>query len=351
MPTVAAPEETRSIYTIFLRTAFPASLGGVVKNYAAAASLLVIGFAAYSALFQFVEVYHEKVFTPLGFAAIEVVLIGYLAFLPLFYATFPDDYAVKCRLFWRAVANLRRRRPTEPEAVALRAVAVKAFFMPLMIAWLANGLTAFILALAGSGHYSVYDFTLHFIVLIDLIFFTIAYGVEHPKLHNEIRSVEPTLLGWLSAVACYPPLQFLSIALLGWYAPERPEFDSPVLQVALGVPMLALMAAYTWASVALGLKASNLTNRGTVGRGPYAVVRHPAYICKNLFWWVGGLPLAIHSLETGNWLNALLVIGSLAAWTGIYTIRALTEERHLRADAEYREYCQQVKWRYIPRVW
>jgi len=42
---------------------------------------------------------------------------------------------------------------------------------------------------------------------------------------------------------------------------------------------------------------------------------------------------------------------SLAAWTGIYTVRALTEERHLKADPDYRAYCDRVKWRYIPRLW
>ena len=40
--------------------------------------------------------------------------------------------------------------------------------------------------------------------------------------------------------------------------------------------------AYALASIALNFKSSNLTNRGIVARGPYAIVRHPAYITKNL---------------------------------------------------------------------
>jgi len=34
----------------------------------------------------------------------------------------------------------------------------------------------------------------------------------------------------------------------------------------------------------------------------------------------------------------------------IYTVRALTEERHLMKDPEYRAYCKKVKYRFIPGV-
>ena len=323
----------------------------VLRNYTSAASLLVIGFAFYTALFQWVPLYSEKVLTSQGYFAIEVVMVAYLVLLPLFYATFPDDYTVKCRLFWRAIANLRRRRPTEKEAVAIRAVAVKAFFMPLMIAWLFSGSIAFFHGITHPGTFGFYDLALCLIVLVDLIFFTVAYGVEHPKLGNEIRSVEPTLLGWASALVCYPPIQLLTIATLGWYPLEQPEYDVYGLQWPAAFLMLGLMGIYTWASVSLGLKASNLTNRGTVSRGPYAVIRHPAYICKNLFWWVAAMPVVLTLIQAGDWGTAGLAILSLTAWTGIYTVRAITEERHLKADPDYRAYCERVKWRYVPGVW
>jgi hypothetical protein len=34
------------------------------------------------------------------------------------------------------------------------------------------------------------------------------------------------------------------------------------------VVLLLAMSIYSWASIALGFKASNLTNRGIVSRGP-----------------------------------------------------------------------------------
>jgi len=343
MSTVSAPAPRAAI--------FPASMREVLRNYASAASLIMIGFAFYTALFTFVPFYRERIFTPTGFFAIEVVMIGYLALLPLFYATFPDDYPAKCRLFWRALANLRSRRPTPKEATAIRAVGVKAFFMPLMIAWLFTGSIGLGHGLLNPGTLGLYEMAMSVIVLVDLSFFTVAYGVEHPRLKNEIRSVEPTVLGWAAALACYPPFQLATVAALGWFPLEHPEYESYGLQIPAGLLMLGLMAIYTWASVSLGLKASNLTNRGTVDHGPYAVIRHPAYICKNLFWWVAAVPVVHRLVLSGDSGAAILAVLSLAAWTGIYTVRALTEERHLKADPDYRAYCDRVKWRYIPRLW
>ena len=349
MATAVAPEEPITAQPA--ARLFPASARAVVVNYASAAALLVIGFALYATLHAAVPYYTDKVFSPIGMASIQLVLLGYLLLLPLFYATFPDDHVVKCRLFWRAVANLPRRRPTAKEAVAVRAVAVKAFFMPLMIAWLGSGLVATVVELSAVPlTISFYELMLGAIILIDLSFFTVAYGVEHPRLGNEIRSVEPTLLGWASALVCYPPLQFVSVSVIGWHALEYPAYSTPGLTIAAGLLMLALMGTYTWASVALGLKASNLTNRGTVDRGPYRWVRHPAYVCKNAFWWVAGIPMIVGCAETGDWAATSLVALSLAAWTTIYAVRAFTEERHLLADPDYRAYCERVKWRFIPGV-
>jgi protein-S-isoprenylcysteine O-methyltransferase Ste14 len=35
-------------------------------------------------------------------------------------------------------------------------------------------------------------------------------------------------------------------------------------------------------------------------------------------------------------------------WAAIYVGRALTEERHLKKYAEYREYMKKVKYRFFP---
>ena len=85
-----------------------------------------------------------------------------------------------------------------------------------------------------------------------------------------------------------------------------------VILLAIGLPM---------ATVAFGLRFSNMTNRGILTRGPYAWVRHPAYAAKALSWWVLSAPFLRGVGDTAR----------LALWTGIYVARALTEERHLDA--------------------
>jgi protein-S-isoprenylcysteine O-methyltransferase Ste14 len=49
--------------------------------------------------------------------------------------------------------------------------------------------------------------------------------------------------------------------------------------------------------------------------------------------------------------QAAAIAFSLFAWAYIYHVRALTEERHLSMDAEYRAYCARVRWRYVPGVY
>ena len=119
----------------------------------------------------------------------------------------------------------------------------------------------------------------------------------------------------------------------------------------MGIDILNSMVIYTSASVALNFKASNLTHRGVIATGPYRFVRHPAYTCKNLAWWIAAVPAISAALATSLW-SALLVTASVAGWTLIYVLRALTEEDHLRSvDDEYDRYCRQVRWRYLPGIY
>jgi len=117
-------------------------------------------------------------------------------------------------------------------------------------------------------------------------------------------------------------------------------FKSPGLTFFCRFSIIILIGIYLWASVALGAKCSNLTNRGIVARGPYAFVRHPAYISKCLAWSIATLP----------YLSIINVAGAFF-WVFIYYLRAITEERHLGKDPEYRDYCKKVKWKFVPYLW
>jgi len=104
--------------------------------------------------------------------------------------------------------------------------------------------------------------------------------------------------------------------------------------------IILLLLVYLWATLSLGTRCSNLTNRGIVKGGAYRFIRHPAYIAKNTAWWLTILPVMS--------IPAFL---SMLTWSFIYYLRAITEERHLIKDPDYQKYCRKVKYRFIPWVW
>ncbi len=237
---------------------------------------------------------------------------------------------------------------TKDEKNALLFSLVKLLFIPMMLQFLVTSYDGFSNSLAGVhsagnvfsiGGFNDLLFPLLFSLffLIDTAFFSFGYIIESDFLKSKLRSVEPTVLGWSVALVCYPPFNGLLGNFLPWYANDYATFSTAKATFWLRLASLSFMAVYASASVALGPKASNLTNRGIVSWGPYRLVRHPAYISKNLAWWLVILPVI-----------SLAAVLSMAVWSSIYLMRAITEERHLSADPDYLAYCKRVKYRFIP---
>jgi protein-S-isoprenylcysteine O-methyltransferase Ste14 len=264
----------------------------------------------------------------------------------------------------RAPAQSLKRGLTEADRLAVLSTLLKSFFGPMMVmslmafctsAW-TNGMAITDAGLHGLSATALFNsfgywFLLQVILFFDVFFFTVGYLVESRRLGNEIRSVDPTLVGWGAALLCYPPFNVVTSKLLGSTVSDFPRFDDPTVHLALNIALLVLMAIYASASAALGLKASNLTHRGIISRGPYAIVRHPAYTCKNIAWWIGSVPLTITGFQQ-SFVTGLMTAGSVVAWTFLYGLRALTEEDHLRkVDGEYAAYAAKVRYRFIPGVY
>jgi protein-S-isoprenylcysteine O-methyltransferase Ste14 len=261
----------------------------------------------------------------------------------------------------RLPVTFRLTRTTRQAGLALL---LKFFFAPLMLNWCLNHLGDLSGAIAqlidgvreGQGGRELFDGSLFWaafqmILFVDTLLFTLGYLIELPALRNRIRSVDPTLLGWLVCLACYPPFNEFTLRYLEWQSGDFPHFETTWLHYLVNVVLLAALGIYSWASLALGFKASNLTNRGIVTRGPYGVVRHPAYVAKNLAWWLGALPGLYTTMLIGNVQAIVYSFLALIGWSAIYTLRALTEERHLlMSDNGYAEYVQRVRWRFIPGV-
>ncbi|HEY6452242.1 MAG TPA: isoprenylcysteine carboxylmethyltransferase family protein, partial [Steroidobacteraceae bacterium] len=82
-----------------------------------------------------------------------------------------------------------------------------------------------------------------------------------------------------------------------------------------------------------------LTHRGIITNGPYRYSRHPAYLAKNLSWWMISMPFMLGA-DAATSLRCCVLLCLL---NGIYYLRAKTEERHLALDPVYREYARWIE--------
>lgn len=181
--------------------------------------------------------------------------------------------------------------------------------------------------------------------LVDVAFATVGYALTMRPLDAHIRSANPYAAGWAAALICYPPFILMGAdGPLNYHPGTMGEngwaywLEGYPLLVAASAFMLVLLAGiYAWATVAFGLRFSNLTHRGILTHGPYAWTKHPAYLSKNLFWWLATLPFLATS---GNPVDMIRNTAILALVGGVYYWRARTEEAHLSADPAYRDYAE-----------
>ena len=105
-----------------------------------------------------------------------------------------------------------------------------------------------------------------------------------------------------------------------------------------GTLILLCLCVYVYATAQFGCRFSNLTYRGTITSGPYRWTKHPAYVFKNLSWWLMAIPFIPGDGSLFTAIQNCLLLGGVS---GIYFLRAKTEERHL---SRYPEYVSYAKW-------
>jgi protein-S-isoprenylcysteine O-methyltransferase Ste14 len=259
--------------------------------------------------------------------------------------------------------------PSDLEKHALAFLAIKLFYGPLMlnsafveysgVPRLMNGLAAglpvpYVLDLA-------YLLLVRFAFLLDSLLFFVGYHTEAGWLKNRLRYAETNVFRILVCILCYPPFNAVTCSFFGPsnHDPRilfHGDVTHPATWVLRGIALAALVLM-TSASLSLFTKASNLTNRGIVQRGPYRLIRHPGYLGKNLFWVATLAPLFVPDFARSDftWPRHLLLCATVAwgvlGWGTLYFLRALTEEQFLRRDPDYVEYCKRVKYRFIPGIY
>lgn len=235
-----------------------------------------------------------------------------------------------------------------------RSWAVKGFFLAFMLSIVPGGFYDVVsrpYAEIVSGPVPLANFLISFMFVIDVALATVGYLLTMKPLDAHIRSATPYAEGWVAALICYPPF-----ILMGDGGPLNYRFATyaenswfhwlgghTVLLSVWGAVLVLLTAIYAWATVAFGLRFSNLTHRGILTHGPYAFAKHPAYLSKNAFWWLATMPFLV---TTGSLIDAVRNTAILCMVSGVYWWRAKTEEKHLGNDKAYRDYAAWMKTRW-----
>jgi protein-S-isoprenylcysteine O-methyltransferase Ste14 len=220
---------------------------------------------------------------------------------------------------------------------------VKGYFLPLMFSYMCGDLGRILAFDYGriDGFKSLYDFAYLVLFFVDVGYIAMTYLLSLRLTDTHIRSTQPTLLGWTTAVICYQPFYTLISRQFLDYDSGKPWGEwlsgQPWLYDLCGTLILLLLSIYVWATIAFGGRFSNLTHRGIITNGPYRYSKHPAYLTKNLSWWLISMPFMITTTVEDALRNCLLLLMINA----IYYLRAKTEERHLSLDPVYVEY---AKW-------
>lgn len=278
--------------------------------------------------------------------AVFIYASPFLFFLSIPYVIWIDRYLKEPRDgAWHFGAMISGQPGWDREQIwhHLRAWAVKGFFLAFMLSIVPGGYADIVnanVAEIATNPVWIANWLIIAMFLVDVQFATVGYVLTFKPLDSHIRTANPFMAGWAAALICYPPFIMMGdngplnyhVATVDWAY----WFEGHTTLLAIwGVWLVFLTGVYAWATVAFGIRFSNLTHRGILTHGPYRWTKHPAYLSKNAFWWFSTLPFLVTS---GSWQDGLRNTVLLAAVSGVYYWRARTEERHLMADPDYAAY-------------
>ncbi|NKL34827.1 hypothetical protein GFL49_13575 [Rhizobium leguminosarum bv. viciae] len=252
----------------------------------------------------------------------------------------PDDYLNQVG---RAVLMQDFRE--EDVLFALRLLAIKCFFLVLMF----SGGMAALSDIAEKPAWAFpplsaawFEGLLQLAFLLDIVLAAGGYVATFKLFGWHVRTTETTALGWLVCLICYEPF-FPAISHAFVPYGEGPGWETVIREgsavfILWSVVTVFCTVIYVWATVAFGPRFSNLTHRGIITSGPYRFMKHPAYVSKNIAWWL----VAIPGFLASGLAEGLARAGMLAIVSLIYVMRARAEERMLSRDPAYRAYAESV---------
>ncbi|MCC5827330.1 hypothetical protein [Alkalimonas sp.] len=293
---------------------------------------------------------YSHLMAQLGIAPFSSFVFEYLLLLPLLLLLLPkyllfvskrqaepeDEYA---RL-GLCLLRLKHFFLAEHKALLLKSL-VKLLFIPIMVGGLFDI----------AEHLVLFNWSLHPMALVkglfffglafDLIIASIGYVFASKLLDNDVKSTDATLSGWLVCMICYPPL----LIVYQWFAKQTDDFlwhdwlhmDHPLYWFWAFIITLSWLT-YWLSTASFGWYFSNLTWRKLIDLGPYKYTKHPAYVAKNIYWWLHTVPF----YGVNNHYELLRNLAGLTFVSSIYYLRAKTEERHLMQFPEYQAYAKHI---------
>lgn len=273
----------------------------------------------------------------LCFPVIIIFTMAYVYFVDRRLLVPEDDYA-------KVGAMLNNRTPLDKVVLQkfLLKTAVKIVFVPFMYSGFLGNLSLLLNTEWQLNASAVSLLLFNFGISIDMLIGIFGYLFSSAIINNQIIDTDSNFLGWLFALLCYPPLVWLMRQV-------NDQQDSLIWSDILphGSVIFWLMfiiinltwVIYWLATFEFGMTFSNLSYRHLIDKGVYRYTKHPAYIAKNIYWWLYTLPfMGVAFISVEWWKNVLgLIFVSL-----IYYGRAKSEERHLMKFPEYRQYCSEI---------
>ncbi|HVY12519.1 MAG TPA: isoprenylcysteine carboxyl methyltransferase, partial [Alphaproteobacteria bacterium] len=217
---------------------------------------------------------------------------------------------------------------------------IKGYFLAIMFGDMASGLPQFqhvTWDLSTVTFREIFRTLYTAIVSLELVFVTAGYLFSCRLFNSQLRTAEDTLYGWVMALICYGPFLSLSFTRYLGYREHHTHWgawlgDHPTMYVVWGSIMLAFLIIHMWCDACFGLRFSNLTNRGVITNGCYRFCKHPAYIIKNIRWWMMYVPFIAGGIE--GLRMCLLLVGVNI----VYICRCFAEEKLLSRDPTYQAY-------------
>jgi steroid 5-alpha reductase family enzyme len=167
------------------------------------------------------------------------------------------------------------------------------------------------------------------------------YAFSARLFNTQVKKVDHSWFGWMVTLGCYAPL-YAGVSMWFDYR-ENMQGMKPWaavsqgnewLMYALGGVILLCELTHYWGEAQMGVRSSNLTNRGIITVGPYRFCKHPVYVSKCIAWTLLWMPF----LAGVTPLECVRLTLLMFCMFAVFLMRGWVEERLLSDDPDYVSY-------------